>query len=121
MGSWNSTSTPANISSGTVSNSSGSLEILSFTWSDYGRYYPHGTRVNRTFDISVNRRTLKTDGGSFYSNYLWSTTAHEFGHALSLDDNPPVSSTASLMRHDRNRVTLYEPRPYDISDVNSIY
>jgi hypothetical protein len=93
----------------------------SYSQSWYGQYSPHGVRaINRTFTIKVNVRTLSRDGGSHFSDWCYSTTTHEIGHALSLTDDPHTSS-ASIMKHNRNRTTSQLPTSYDISEVNRIY
>jgi hypothetical protein len=53
------------------------------------------------------------------NNYKQSTIVHEFGHALSLADNP--SEKQSIMRHDRNRNTIIKPQQDDIKGVKSYY
>jgi hypothetical protein len=93
----------------------------SYSQSWYGQYTPHGARgINRTFTIKVNVRTLSKDGGSHFSDWCYSTTTHEVGHSLSLTDDPHTSS-ASIMKHNRNRTTSQLPTSYDISEVFRIY
>lgn len=93
----------------------------SYSQSWYGNYAPHGVRnINRTFTIKVNTRTLLADAGSNYQAWVTSTVTHEIGHSLSLDDDPNTSS-ASIMKHSRNRTTSQVPTSYDISEVERIY
>lgn len=116
--SWNQTASPANLT--IAAPAPGDVAIGNYATDWYGLYTPYNSRANRTFDIKLNRTTLQADSGTNYSNWLWSSTAHELGHALSLADNPSTSS-ASLMKHNRNRTLIYKPQPYDIADVNAIY
>ncbi|MCZ4510737.1 hypothetical protein O3Q52_21600, partial [Streptomyces sp. ActVer] len=84
-------------------------------------YDPSGLRpINRVFKIKANARTLERDSGSRMTEWCRSTTTHELGHALSLDDNPNTGRV-SLMKHGRNRTTVQKPQPYDVSEVRRIY
>lgn len=86
----------------------------------YGRYVPYGTRAGRTFLIQVNATSLYADAGDYYTTWVRSTMTHEFGHGLSLDDNPSTTQT-SLMKHSRNRTNIGQPQLYDRQDVINIY
>lgn len=90
------------------------------TQSWYGRYTAYNTRAWRTFLIQVNAASLKAAAGDYYTTWVRSTITHEFGHGLSLDDNPSTSQ-ASLMKHNRNRTTVGQPQLYDRQDVIDIY
>lgn len=114
---WNATGGGTTISQVTGSRSTVTAAYTSNTW--YGYYQPSGTRALRQFKIQVNTRTLNRDYGSSTNAYR-STAAHEFGHGLSLLDNPSTSK-ASLMKHSRNRLTVVKPQSYDISELRRIY
>ena len=87
----------------------------------YGLYTSKGLRNrSRTFTIQVNARSIQEDSGRNMSKWIASTSTHELGHALSLDDNPKTSK-ASLMKYSRNRSTVISPQPYDVSEVKRIY
>jgi len=91
------------------------VTVASYSAAWYGLYTP-GTN---TFNIKLNSRTLAAAAGVF-ANVSRSTFAHELGHSLSLADNP-VTDSASLMKHNRNRNTLYSPTSWDNACVNSVY
>lgn len=107
--SWNNLSGPANITKSSGAWAWVEADSYPDTW--YGLYTPYFGY----FRIQLNSRTISRDAGT--SAYFWirSTFAHELGHGLSLADNPPV--TPSLMRHDRNRSTIYYPQSYDLSEA----
>jgi hypothetical protein len=117
LSSWNSASSKVNI----TKNSSSAAYVTAAQYSDtwYGLYSYSGIPVWRVFDIKLNSRTIAADASNV-TNFIRSTFAHELGHSLSLADNPSTSS-ASLMKHSRDRNTLYTPQTYDINDVNSFY
>ncbi|MEV7870057.1 hypothetical protein AB0P17_29105 [Streptomyces sp. NPDC088124] len=116
---WNNAGAGAKI--GRKSSAKASFTAARYSASWYGMYSPSGSRyINRIFKIQVNARTLDRDAGSKYDQWVRSTTTHELGHALSLDDNPNTSK-ASLMKHSRNRATVQKPLSYDISEVKRIY
>ena len=89
-------------------------------WDWYGLYTAYGTRSTRTFKIQVNTYYLKQDAGPRLYEWIMSTTTHELGHSLSLADDP-VTTQSSLMKHARNRSTVYKPTAYDIQDVARWY
>jgi hypothetical protein len=106
---------------GRSSSAAATFTAGSYPQSWYGVYKPHGVRhVNRTFDIQVNVRTLQDDAGSHFTTWCYSTTTHEIGHSLSLDDDPNTSQ-ASLMKHTRDRTTVGFPTGYDEAEVRRIY
>ena len=80
-------------------------------------YYSYYTKKGKTykFKIYLNDRLLSNKS----NNYKQSTIVHEFGHALSLADNP--SEKQSIMRHDRNRNAIIKPQQDDIKGVKSYY
>lgn len=117
---WNSSG--AGTSIGRSSSAAATVTAGNWTFSWYGRYTPSGIRwLNRTFLIEVNATRISADAGSNYDAWVLSTCTHEFGHALSLADNPPTSANNSLMRHDRNRTTVGWPTTYDVNEVKDIY
>jgi len=115
---WFNTPTPAWIQKSSSASSWLTAAYLSDTW--YGLYQPFGSGSGRYFHISLNSRTIAGDASNF-TNFVTSCFTHELGHGLSLNDNPPVASTASIMRHDRNRNVMTTPQQYDINDVNNFY
>ncbi|KNE84145.1 hypothetical protein ADZ36_02160 [Streptomyces fradiae] len=116
---WNNTS--AGTSIGRKSNAKATFTAGRYNTSWYGLYSPSGIRgINRVFKIKVNAKKLAANSGSKMTQWSRSTTTHELGHALSLDDNPNTSK-ASLMKHGRNRATVQKPKAYDISEVKRIY
>jgi len=51
-----------------------------------------------------------------------SIMAHEIGHVFGLADNPPTwIPNQSLMNHERNRLLINRPQPFDIQNLNWIY
>lgn len=117
LASWNATSTPANITKSTSATATLTVSSTSDTW--YGLYTPTGIWPFRSFTIKLNSRTIGADATNL-SNFIKSAFAHELGHSLSLGDNPTTSSS-SLMKHSRNRNTLYLPQNYDVAEVNAYY
>lgn len=81
-------------------------------WYGYYTYYSTGVRT-----IQLNSRTISRDATNV-TNWIRSTFAHELGHGFCLADNPSTSS-ASLMKHSRNRSTVYVPQTYDWTDINN--
>lgn len=115
---WFNTPTPAWIEKSTATSSALTAAQFADTW--YGLYSPSGSGSGRTFQIRLNSRTIARDAANF-ANFVTSCFVHELGHGLSLNDDPPVASTASIMRHDRNRNVMITPQQYDIDDVNNFY
>ena len=92
--------------------------VLSGSYTDtwVGAYSYH-LRSGKTykFNIYLNDRLLSSKS----NNYKQSTIVHEFGHALSLADNPPEKQ--SIMRYDRNRDVMTTPQQDDINGVKKYY
>lgn len=84
------------------------------TWSGYYSYYLKKGKTYK-FNIYLNDRLLSKKS----NNYKQSTIVHEFGHALSLGDNPPEKQ--SIMRYDRNRDVMTTPQKDDINGVKKYY
>lgn len=119
LASWNSMSV---VSISKDSGASASVTAASYSADWYGLYTPYGVSpCCRWFGIQLNARTLSADAGSDFHTWVRSSFAHELGHSLSLGDNPPTSYNNSLMRHDRNRSTVYQRTTYDTNEVNSYY
>lgn len=111
--SWNNTPTKANVyySAGVWSDIS-TRSLPNDTW--YG-LYERGTGY---YDITLNDYRLSQDfvyGTTNYEKAKQSTTAHEWGHALGLDDQP--SGSTMLMGWNRNRTSIYTPQQDDINGV----
>lgn len=120
-GNWNSAGVGAGISKNL--SSAHAMRAGSYTNEWYGLYSSTGNRALKTtkFNVYVNTRTLYRDMPNKVSTtWYLSTGTHELGHALSLADNPSTSS-ASLMKHSRNRSTIYKPQTYDKNEVKRIY
>jgi hypothetical protein len=116
---WNGSG--AGTSIGRSSSAASTFTAGRYDQSWFGLYQPYGIRgINRTFAIKVNARTLAASSGANMTAWCRSTTTHELGHGLSLADNPGTSS-ASLMKHSRNRTTVQKPQTYDVSEVQRIY
>lgn len=118
---WNDTLSPVSIS---FSNSStNQLYAAAYTqqpW--YGQYKVLET--GERFEIRMN--TYRLGQLASANNYdltfvSTNTLVHEYGHALGLDDNPPVNAVNSIMREDRPRDEWKSPRIYDIDNVNANY
>ncbi|MFT9669182.1 hypothetical protein ACMZ5F_22875 [Streptomyces rhizosphaericola] len=116
---WNGSGAGTNI--GRKSSAKATFTAGRYNESWYGLYSPSGLRpINRIFAIKVNAKRLAEKSGSKMTEWCRSTTTHELGHALSLDDNPNTTK-ASLMKHNRNRATVQAPLSYDVSEVKRIY
>jgi hypothetical protein len=81
-------------------------------WYGYYTYNSNGVR-----SIQMNSRTINLAATNF-TNWVRSTFTHELGHGFCLADNPSTSSS-SLMKHTRNRSTVYVPQTYDWNDINA--
>jgi hypothetical protein len=115
---WFNTPTPANIYKSSTSRSW--LEAAPFADTWYGLRTYWGSRdSSRYFRIRLNSREIAAHATNF-GNFVTSCFVHELGHALSLADDPKTSS-ASIMKYNRNRNTMTTPQQYDINDVNNIY
>ena len=84
------------------------------TWVGAYSYYLRSGKTYK-FNIYLNDRLLSSKS----NNYKQSTIVHEFGHALSLADNPPEKQ--SIMRYDRNRDVMTTPQQDDINGVKKYY
>ena len=108
---WNSSSKLNIIQDSKVTSA---VTVASYSASWYG-YYTYNTNGVRT--IQVNTRTINAAAPSNFANFVRSVFAHELGHGFCLADHPSTSSP-SLMKHARNRNTLFVPQTYDWNDIN---
>lgn len=111
--SWNNTPTKANIwyEAGTWCDIS-TQSLPNETW--YGLYH----RGIGYYTVTLNDYTLSrdfNDGTINFEHAKQSTMAHEWGHALGLDDVP--SGTTMLMGWARDRTRIYTPQQDDINGV----
>ena len=76
----------------------------------------------RSFHIDFNpiavEHEVRVIRGNF-SNIVASTMAHELGHVIGLEDNPP--NLNSIMNTNRNRDILVSPTYFDAESVSIIY
>lgn len=101
-------------------NSSANIALTSYStqtyWGMYGIFETAGTNpyhLTSKFKISLNTRRL--DGNS---NYQLSTSTHEIGHALGLND---LTSGTAIMNNNRNRNTITTPQSDDVNGANANY
>ena len=113
---WNSTKARVNISF-TTSNALCTLKVNSFQWKDgsYGKTYYNGYG-NNTCEIEIDSSTMKDES----NNFKQSVITHELGHIFDLGDNP-VTNETSLMKHSRNRNTVYLPTFIDVFHIINKY
>ena len=113
-GRWNSAGVSASIT--VYSGSPSYMTAANYTnQSWYGLYTPVVAIFGGVggFSIQVNATTLNNDAPSAqYWTWVLSTSTHELGHALRLNDNPNTTSS-TLMSHARNRSTVGSPTAYD--------
>lgn len=88
------------------------LESYTATW--YGLYTRPAADLT-AFSIQLNHRTITRDAPDD-RRWVTSTSSHEFGHVFRMADNPNTTSVY-LMKHSRDRTTVYGPQPYDLSEV----
>lgn len=93
------------------------LYVGPYSWSSYGTYTRH--YLPNSFTIRINSTRIAADATNF-SRFAQSTISHEFGHVLNLVDNPTTTSS-SIMKHSRNRNTLYNPTSWDLARVGAHY
>ena len=118
---WNTSSAPINFY---ISNSSNNIiDAASYEYTAYGYTYPlelSGSSLIK-FKIEVNARTIAADANSgCLENFIQSVLVHELGHTIWLKDNPNTTS-ASIMKHSRNRNTMTNPSSYDVTNVTAKY
>lgn len=68
---------------------------------------------------SKNLNSHISANGYSFGKVVRSTTAHEFGHALSLDH--PASQPSHLMSSSRNRNLVTQPKAAEVDESNSYY
>lgn len=109
---WNATPTPVDIQKISGGNTV-AAGANSASW--YGYY----TRYATSFRIDLNSTKIATC--SNVSNCITAVLVHEFGHTFYQADNPPVCSSCSVMREDRDRnsSTMRSPRTYDVNETNN--
>lgn len=112
LASWN-THPKVNITKSAQAAAYVTVASYSDTW--YGLYTPGWN----TYNAKLNSRTISRDATNF-ANFARSTWAHELGHSLSLADNP-VTDSASIMKHSRNRNVVVNPTTWDRARVSSVY
>ncbi|UTR06097.1 hypothetical protein MM326_18775 [Alkalihalobacillus sp. LMS6] len=109
---WNNSTAPVKVNKSSSSNNK--LYAANYSDSWYGVFTPQtvsGSRLTK-FQIRLNARTINRDSTNF-QHFVQSTSAHEFGHAFWLADNPNTNSV-SLMKHNRSRQSIRLPQGYDI-------
>ncbi|MBO1900789.1 hypothetical protein J4H92_02365 [Leucobacter weissii] len=116
---WNSAGIGVDISKNPDTSSKITAGEYSGSW--LGLYAPWETSTGkRVFTIRINSRTIAAHSGGNYGTWFMGTATHEFGHALSLDDDPRTTRP-SLMHHSRDRNTVVRPTAYDKEEVLRIY
>lgn len=96
------------------------LESCTATW--YGLYNRPAADLT-AFSIQLNYRTITRDAPDD-RRWVTSSSSHEFGHIFRMDDNPNTTSVSLvddagagararqyLMKHSRDRTTVYGPSP----------
>ena len=104
---WNNAAAPVDIQKIAGGNT---VTAASYAETWYGYY----TRQTTSFTIQLNSRVISSSCTNV-SNCITSVFVHELGHALYLDDNPPVAS--SIMLSSRNRNVMTTPSAYDESEA----
>ena len=121
--SWNVSGAGVNIFNTSTSASPHTIEVASFNTTWRGYCLPNPTSGNITSSkIQIN--TNMVDNGSNSTNrdnYRKSTVAHEIGHLLWLQDDPPTTYNNTLMHGNRDRGTIFTPQNYYINNVKFWY
>ena len=108
--------------SGTSSSNVKKAKDVAVTQPWLGLYTPSGTRAARSFTIQVNRTAISkasASSGVAVDLIAKGTATHEFGHALSLADNP-TTSAASIMKYSTS-LSRTTPYAYDFDGVRRYY
>jgi hypothetical protein len=116
LNNWNATASPADIQK--VSGASNYVTAASYADSWYG-YYNKYCSIGCYYTVRLNARTISATATNF-ANYVTSVMVHEFGHALSMADNPNTTRT-SIMKESRPRNSMITPQAYDVEEVNRYY
>ena len=78
-----------------------------------------------SFKITMNSRRISSYAqgrGIVVNNIITSVFVHELGHAIGLEDHPPVRTpNDSVMHGNRDRNLVDRPMPFDIDSVNMLY
>lgn len=117
---WNQSDANVNISVSTDSTNEIRARSFDDTW--YGltsQTYDVSTGYTTKFTIKMNVRTIKRDAIDF-PRFARSTLVHEFGHVFWLCDNPNTTKK-TIMSYGRDRNTMIEPQPFDVTNVNKKY
>ena len=104
---WNGSDTNVDVTVVTSGSADYTIEVKDDYSGSYGWFDPNNN------SITINSLRLPTS-----SEFRKSTIAHEVGHILWLNDNPPVEDPdISIMHHSRDRYSIYEPQEYDRYNV----
>lgn len=116
LNNWNATASPADIQK--VSGASNTVTAASYPDSWFG-HYRKSCGVGCSYAIRLNSRRISAEATNF-ANFVTSVMVHEFGHALSMADNPNTTR-ASIMKESRSRNSMITPQSYDVEEVNRYY
>lgn len=116
LNNWNATASPADIQK--VSGAGNTVTAASYADSWFG-YYNKYCSVSCYYTVRLNSRRISGEATNF-ANFVTSVMVHEFGHALSMADNPNTTR-ASIMKESRPRNSMITPQSYDVEEVNRYY
>jgi hypothetical protein len=110
---WNATPTPADIQK------IGGGNVVA-AGANSASWYGYYTCYSTSFRIDLNATKISSSCSNA-SNCITAVLVHEFGHAFYNADQPPVCSSCSIMRadRDRNSTIMRSPRTYDINETNN--
>ena len=93
------------------------MQDVAQNWNDgsYGKTY-YNKNGNNTCQIEIDSSAMKDES----NNFKQSVVTHELGHIFCLGDNP-VTNETSLMKHTRNRNTVYLPAFIDVYHIINKY
>ncbi|MFF2889206.1 hypothetical protein [Paenibacillus sp. NPDC057967] len=115
--------TPASVFLQQDSSSTNTIVAGNYGQSWYGYYQPYTLNSSgeaTRFEIRINGDRIAEDllNGVTIVNTPQSAFAHEFGHALHLDD---LSSGSAIMNNNRNREYYFKPTKDDIDGVKAYW